>query len=670
MGAKLFSRKCIMKILRFRRRVNALWISSVKFISVLFAITLTLHAAPSDPGKVAIDFLEKVRLRKLDLEPGGDTALSAQTAEGKKLQIARRLERMAHDLGSDPLEVGQVKMDENFAAVLVRKIGGFDPSRLQVFPVALVKRGAEWMVAPVPASFENAGTGYALALRKRLDILENWMLQEQVVDLEKLREASAANMRRKIEASLSAGDLRAFSAKQVAERLVTACGKGDLPSLLGLLGGLSANLPDDWAARLKSADRAMAAGPAAPRPWRLLTAPEVLRVLVQDGSDNDSHLITIDCLDPAGIGSKAPRVEFVQFELAKQTDGLWQINPPQAFLEDSDDAAEEPDEESDEDLLDAFPEKWSELHPPAPHPTAELAYQTLIKNLQNGSLPTLLTLSKLDKNPQTARKTCIQAAQIWWAVSNPSTVFQAIPLAFTADESTGAGLFQFFSARDPDKFDARVLYFEKTPTGWLWAPTPTNNISDEFKTWVNAETKRWTDQWQQPLLAESILLTKLDDMKAPTESDARKCLHAWLDATRCGDLKSALRLTARLGDPQSNSIALRNVAYEIKDSRRSEYSSSVTAYYQGKTWAAVGVKTVHGGKSNYPLYPVIQTADGPRIVIEIDLIATGNRGRDFLNRAAFERLQEASSAAVTDELQSLYAAHQAHLESLGVKSAR
>ena len=110
----------------------------MKVILVLLVTVIAAQAAPSDPGSAAIDFLEKVRLRKLNLEPGGDTALSPQTADSKKRKIAKSLERLARDLGSDPLEVGAVKLDEDFAAVLVRKVGGFDPHRLQVFPVALV----------------------------------------------------------------------------------------------------------------------------------------------------------------------------------------------------------------------------------------------------------------------------------------------------------------------------------------------------------------------------------------------------------------------------------------------------------------------------------------------------------------------------------------------------
>ena len=139
-----------------------------------------------------------IRLRAMALAMLGRIVDSPEAADARQRanEIARRLDRMARDLGSDPLEVSAVKLDENFAAVLVRKIGGLDPSRLQVFPVALVKRGAEWSAAPLPASFENVGAGYATALRNRLQLLENWMLREQVVDLEKLREQSIKEMRR------------------------------------------------------------------------------------------------------------------------------------------------------------------------------------------------------------------------------------------------------------------------------------------------------------------------------------------------------------------------------------------------------------------------------------------------------------------------------------------
>lgn len=625
---------------------------------------MAAHAAPSDPGKTAIDFLEKVRLRKLDLTPGGDTALSPQTADGKKRQIARRLDRMARDLGNDPLEVGAVKLDENFAAVLVRKIGGFDPSRLQVFPVALVKRGAEWSAAPLPASFENVGAGYATALRNRLELLENWMLREQVVDLERLREQSIKDMRRQIEASLPADELRNLDSKKVGERFLAACERGDLPAVLGFLGGLATKLPDDWPARLKAADLAISAGPQAPLPWRLLTAPEIARVPAHREEENGRGLISIACLDPVAA---TPRIQVIHFELTKDGGPFWRIDPPARFLQAGENPDDDVEDDLDSDLRNAFPQNWTVTHPPKPQATAELARQTLLAALRNGNFQSLLALSKLDQNPEAARNACIQAAQIWWTLRDPTAVRHAMPLAFQADETTAVGIFQFFSAREPERLDARALYFEKSPGGWLWTPEPASATRGKFQEWVDSETRRWPDRWQESLLSRCPVMDKNHAIRAPSKDDARKTVEAWLDATRHGDVETALLHVARLDDPASGSTVLQNLGYETTDSRRGKEKPSISGIYQRETWTAVGVRIDQDGKSRHPLYPVIQTDRGPRILVEIDLVAAGKRGRDFLNKAAFERLSKSSSAA--SELKTLFAEHQTNIENLPGKVA-
>ncbi|MES2437973.1 MAG: hypothetical protein V4584_02830 [Verrucomicrobiota bacterium] len=642
----------------------------MKVLYVLLAAAWTAHAAPSDPGKAALDFLEKVRERKLNLEPGGDTALSAGTAAEKRSAIARRLERLAGELGNDPLEVGAVKLDEDYAGVIVRKTGGFDPGRLRVFPIALVKRGAEWWVAPVPASFENAGAGYAITLKKRLESLENWMLREQVVDLEKLREESAERMRQKIEVNLTEKELRGFNARQVGERFMAACAAKDLPSVLGLLGGLAEKLPEDWPARLKAADRAMKMGEKPPHAWHLMSAPEVVRVLVQDEEQARHGSVSIACLDPAGNAgeSQAPRIEVINLGLTRGEEGLWQLNPPADFLEEEEEAAEDHDETLDPDLVNLFPKKWREAHPPAVQATAELAWKELAAGLASENLTRLLTLSKLDGEADPARASCTRAAKIWWMIHAPSTVSQALPLEFKADETLAAGVFQFFSARDPDQWEPRTFYFEKTPTGWLWTPFPSLNTAAKYKDWVDDTTRRWTENWQQSLLGGSPVIRKIGDLPPPTEDEARECVEAWFDATRRGDVQAALGLAARLGEGRSGTVTLQNLGYEIVGARKNPTPPAVTGIYKGKLWTAVAVKSEQAGRPVYPLYPVIRTPQGPRILIEVDLFAAGNRGRDFLNRAAFERLEPFGSAESVAELRELYSRHEANVaESLGKK---
>jgi hypothetical protein len=644
---------------------------AVKIFSILLAATLSATAAPSDPGRVALDFLEKVRVRNLNLEPGGDTAISPQTADEKKASIARRLDRMASDLGNAPLEVAAVKLDENYAGVLVRKLGGFDPSRLQVFAVALVKRGADWTVAPVPASFENAGAGYAILLRKRLKSLEDWMLREQVRDLQSLRSRSLAELRGKISSKISPDSLRQMSALEVVEKFVAACEQGDLTLALGLTGGLAAALPADWPLRLKSIERAISAGPAAKRPWRVFTAPEVLRVVVQQEEDLRSATVSIGHLDPAGPRNEAPspRIELVHLELSKNSDGLWQINPPPAFLQDVDDAMEEADELMDADLLNAFPANYRASHPTTAHTTAELAQQALLEALRSPNLHALLALCRFPETPESARKACIQAAEVWKKLREPGSIRHAFPLALQAEDAAACSIFQSLSTRDPDRFDPQIFNFEKSEDGWHWVPKPSASAKAKFQAWTEAESIRGSKQWQTVLIPNALAVPLAPTAAAPTPEQARELAEGWISATRNGDFPLALGLTAVLDTPTSRSSALRNLGYEIQAARRAGSNVEITGIYPGKSCSAVAIKIGSGSKALHPLYPLVATDKGPRLLIEADLFASPNRSREYLNKTTFARLEKSLPAATLAELKDLMAQHQALTEKTSPKSA-
>ena len=638
----------------------------MKFIPVILATLATAVAASSDPGETALHFLEKVRARKINLEPGGDTALSPQTSTQKRKEIARRLERLARDLGTDPLELGATKTDDDLAAVLVRKTGGFDPSRLQVFPVALVKRGNQWAAAPVPASFENSGVGYATALRQRLATLEDWMLREQATDLQNLRDQSAERMRRKISESLPPETLRGFTSKQAAERFLTACERRNLPEICGLLGGLATTLPDDWSLRLKAAEAAVAALTATnaatqcPHPWRLLIAGEVIRIPIHHEEDGDSAAMSLACLDPAGNPPRfpLPQIELMHLDLAKDQDGLWRIDPPEALLQ-TDVSAEQPDhEDADPDLLDAFPGKLAALCPPTFQPTAERARDALLESLRSGNPITLMPLIELGGKPSAVRNACLRAAQVWWALREPASVGCALPLAWRQDPTRAATACQFFSARNPDRMDLEILYFEKSDQGWCWTPEPRPEPEKSFREWTELQSNRWHDEWHNAILTDCQILEKLPDSGPLADADSRRLIESWLKATRAGDVMAALRLTVRLNLPDSPATLLRNLGYDMTASRRNPHPPTLADIHHGNLLAAVGVQTDADNTPSFPLYPVVATPTGPRILLEIDLFAAGNRSRDFLNRTALDRLRKASPEAAED-LATLYANYQA-----------
>jgi hypothetical protein len=102
---------------------------------------------------------------------------------------------------------------------------------------------------------------------------------------------------------------------------------------------------------------------------------------------------------------------------------------------------------------------------------------------------------------------------------------------------------------------------------------------------------------------------------------------------------------------------LRNLGYELTGIRKNPAAPAITAIHRGSIWTAVGVRHGTGDRITWPLYPVVNTSAGPRILLEVDLIASPQRARGFLNRAALDRLHQLPPAT-TAELKQLFQQYQ------------
>lgn len=628
----------------------------------MLALAISAMAVPNEPAQVAVDFLDKVRAGKLNLDPGGDTAITDNTDASKRREIARRLQRTASDLSNGTLEAGQAKIDENLAAVLVRKVGGFDPSRLRVFAVALVKRGELWLPAPVLVSFENTGVGYAPGLRKRLDAMESWMLDQQTLELDTIQQQANQRMQQAITAVLPLHELLQLGPDAAALRFLKACSTQQLPVMLGLLGGLHSVLPDDWYKRLQAAETAAATPLTVKRPWRLLVAPEVLRTVVHQESDNRSAAISIACLDPIAPPNNVslPQPELIHLNLSKSPDDPWQVDPPDGFFltekspPDQDDAHDQ-----DDKVLARYPSMLRKSIPLQPQATAAAAVKAMEQGLQAPTLEPLIALLDLETDSKAARLRCSQAAKDWGALHDRSTVRNPLPLGVFETDTVAAASFQYFSVREPDRLDVHVFFFEKKSSGWQWvAGLQTNDRAQgnllAAKTWADGEPKRRSDTWRKNSLSNSTHVAAITAGNAPTEADARTLVESWLAATRAGNVVDALALTAWLDPEKSPARVLRNLGYEVNGARRAKATASIAAVVRGNTWTGVLVHASSTDKPSHPLYPVIHTSKGPKILIEIDWFANAERGREFLNNTSMSHLRNYASDELTDELRDLF----------------
>lgn len=598
-------------------------------------------ANPAGPGESAIGFLEGVRSGTLNLEPGGDTALAPSTGMRKRQEISRRLQRLAKDLGDESLSIGPVRQEDDLAAVLIRTSGGFDPARLQIYPVALIRRGAAWLAAPMPASFENSGISYQPEHRRLIDSLESWMLRERVILLEKLRDQSANELRAKISAAIPADEIRSLTPTEVGQRFLDACSGRRLPEILGLLGGLSNDVPDQWPAILNAAESAIRSPANATRAWRLLTAPEVIRVPVFQDDAEDSSTLSVACLDPSGDPERSSpaSIEILHLPILKSADGMWRVgNPPEPSA----------GENADKSLLEMFPARFALRHPPAPAASAADVRDQLLAAFESDDPAAWTRIIHITGDPEKQNAACQRAAALWWETRNTANPVRPLMLDFHESDSLAAAACQFFNARHPERSDIRFLIFAKTPAGWLWSPVPSDDAVGAIREWSESRLAGWEDGWQEKLLAGCPRVDRLAGDSAPDSETSNRLVKDWIAALDRSDLRAALRLIAFLGQPDSRSQLLRNLGYEFAASRRSQIRPEPVSVFAGKRISAVGTRVDSDGKPSFPLFPVIRTSAGPRILLEIDLIQSAGRSREFLNRTALDRLKKHDPDAASE----------------------
>lgn len=619
-------------------------------VKILCPLILCLSLSPlmgGDPGAAALDFLGKVRDGKLDLQPGGDTALLEHITEVKRESIRRRIARLETELRGGQLELGEVREDGGFAAAIIRKSGGFDSAEMQVFPVALVKRGERWLAAPVPASFENAVAGYTVPTKNRLAALEEWMTRKRVTDLEKLIEESAKRTRELIRNSIVGEDLEGDDLGKITDRFLEACAKRDRAAILGFFGGLSDPLPTDWADRLK-ASKSAASGAA---DWRWLVSPEVVRIRVLEERDGQDGRVLIACLDPKAAGGSGLRG--VKLEFVRDGSGQWRINLPDLAYDGLDASDENPDKET----LDLFSEKLREQQSAIYSESARGAEASLIASLKSGDLRDTLRRIDLGARPEEGSKACLRAAELWWSLNEPGAYRIPVELGFREEGLLAVFAYQWFSVSDPDRFERKSLFFRKTDVGWVWCsgviPRGLKREQETLSKWVEGMEPEWRLSWRETLLRPSVKLEGLDFGKLPSDGEANALVADWLKALKKKDLAAALACSAWLGDGQGIPMtALRNISYELSaaDGGKAEFSR----LHRSDSWVAATIRRESGEKAQDVFLPIVMTPNGARLLPEIDLIAEDTRTRNFLNKAAFGRLGKIVGEKFVAELQGLF----------------
>lgn len=640
----------------------------MKPLLLAFALASPAFAAATDgPAQEAVRFVEKLRAGKVDLEPGKDTALSPATGKDKRKLIAERIGKIGAEMTQGELEAGPGTVDGDMAAVLVRQATGFDPSRLRVFAIGLIHKGDRWQPAPVPGSFENTGLGYDEAIGKRLAALESWMMREQVLDLNNLREKSAERLREAISKKLKPDELHETPPEQLVKRFLEACARHDQATALGFLGGLQTELPKDWSVRVASVDEGLSSPPRN-SPWRLLGSPGVIHTVtaVHSQAEDREAVIDLALLDASSGTGKGtmPTIHTLELGFARDESGLWRIDLPENFYTSVAEQSDEGDPPKPSDaVLEALPAAWRKDFPAARIESSKEAVEALMNGLRGESIADLLRLLSLEGDSALARLGVMRLSMIWQDF-HQGDLRTPLPVGYQEIGDGAVAAFQMFSSREPDRADLRTFYFTRESGGWLLAtglrPTdpPTEKLK-AVKAWADERAPEWSKNWETLVLSESPELKALPAGEGPAEAEARAAFEAWSQAILKGDPKGAIALTAHLGNDRGQTRLLQNLGHELTGAKKSGTHATILGIIRKGGWTAVSARIGKSGDSAaiYPLYPMVSTVAGPRVLAEIALFANGDRTRDYLNGQNLDRLKIGGESDAAATLQEIYEIH-------------
>jgi len=637
----------------------------MKALVLLVALAAGTRLPAADaPGEVALAFL-----RGLTEEDGifavGETAISPDTPEARRADIAQRLSRLGKVIRPDDLQVLEQKLDGDLAAVLVSQITDFDSSSVQVHAMGMVKAEDRWRPAPLPSSFDSTGLSFRPGFLQRMKELENWMHRTRSEQLVRLKEDSFSLLFEEMRKLRSPDELHEAAPEKLALDFLEALKARSLPGALALLGGLETQRPAEWDDTVQVLSRVLR-NPGTEHPvWRLLAAPEAARAIVLTEQDGVDGVVSIVALDPAGDLEELPQARAVHLPFVRSKAGLWRIRLPEELLMPAARAlvlqAERNDDAVDAGLIAGFPARLRELTAAAPEATPRAAAEALLAAVSGPTLQAVVPRLALDAKPALALDGLTRAARLWQRMHRPDQITRPVLLDLHESGDDACALIQVFSASLAEEADIQALFFQRDETGWLANPgfsgTPALAVVKDREKFIEWAVKNRADRekdWSQGL---STRLGGIPADTAPTGQEARDVVSAWRDAMLRQDPVGMLERSACFDDADGLSRLLRNTGYEILGRQKGE----ILGVHRAGRWAAVSMRVppAPGDDSAdaFPLYAVVTTPGGPRVLPEIDLFDPLTRAREFLNRKVWERVNERLPDGAREELESIYEKH-------------
>ena len=633
----------------------------------------------SEPGDAALAFLNALRDdERSPAELLEESVISPHTGEIRRAAISQRLGRMGRYLRDNhyELKIAEEKRDGDLAAVVLAAVSRHDPLEVDVVTMGLrERRGEGWGVAPVPGSFDNVDFGYDEGLERRAGVLEFWMGAERLARLRILEDEVLAVLRKRMSEAEPRISRATVNPVRLVEAFVKACREKDLAAAMVLMGQFEGELTEEDR-RLQRVMSLGLQGLDRRGYWHVLTRRDVVRVAVQEeGGDDLDAEVTLLTFDPRR-GRPVSLVRFVLLYAGKR----WTIELPNGLrLSDEDRVTfqrallRDQDYEEDNAMRNRFEEEFEKRHQPLRAGTLKEAGEQIGNILRGGSLEDLFRfVYRSEDLSESERRTAYRNLGAFWNEfhQNDTAASDGRLLEVLQHEDTGVLVFQLISTAQIERLNLTPLLLIRDDAGWAISPGVTTNGNfekmEEAKQERQTEVHRRFEEQKEELVRRATADLQNRFVKAgPPEGaivereEAEQLVRKFRSLLREGKLLESFACGALLDPEKGVWDALKSMSYEYRGTKQATAADREVHVQAGRSWAAVSLRvdSGQGGAPDYPMYLVVATREGPRIVVDIGLRLATNKGREVLNGRVWKRVEAQLGEKESALVRSLFQGH-------------
>jgi hypothetical protein len=657
--------------------INHLY-SFMKFYALLITIIGGLSFYPSLEATTksetvetnsAINYIQKLSKGIVNLTK--DTAISEHCSDQKRKAIKEQLafihKTQFHK--GDVFTVATQKDEGNFSAVLIRSENSLMPLSTRVYALALIQNNGSWGPAPLPGSFTNTGYGYDEKVEQTVRKLEHWMALEKTTREAQLRSDAKDILMAAIIEEEKKFQLDSITPQQALLNFFKQCSAKNLQGVLACLDASSVEHQKTLEETVNIVSFGLTTHETT-NEWMLLTNPSVILKILNTNQKNSE--IAVGFWNP--LAHKREHILYFPFH---QNKGKTSISLPHTLK------------------IALLPEQerrrlgWQQRHKESAQLEAQLPAMILKNNpphettndvqrlidifldsLKKQSFSQCLSLTprqgKYFENKKNQYSILTNLSNLW----RTQHQLQSSPLGnVNVIDSDQVALLplQYPKLNRPGEFQTIKVWFIRESNGWHLIPGESLNDYADKKTKDQMEKlelrmrsmeKNLHELHAQTLLKKVITVTPPLKLDAISNDVAKQTLTDFRSSLRSNDSPKALEVCAVLNGT-NNSQTLKTLNYAIRGAADQSDNDQILRINKAEQWCGISLRTKSksSGAFEYPLYIIINTAKGPKILLDIDLRHATNKGRKLLNARNWGKLKSTLPEESLAHLHTLFDEH-------------